>query len=146
MTAQSRRVCTTLCTLNDDALDRTSGGLGGRSALAQYVQDTAQKHISGAIQASEDWQSDTTIKAWIGDCPHDILTVAVGQVLGVEKLETLASVAEAADDHWLTARIAILAGHVAHQNSQPVKKIRTVASRSRRIDDGRRCGRKCRRS
>jgi len=86
--------------------------MGQPDKAVAYVQDAAIKHIEEAIHPA-DWESDVlVIDGWLGDCPHDMITHATANVLGMERLEKLMTAAEDSDDQWALARRSVLAGHL----------------------------------
>ena len=86
--------------------------MGQPDKAVAYVQDASIKHIEEAIHPA-DWESDVlVIDGWLGDCPHDMITHATANVLGMERLEKLMTAAEDSDDQWALARRSVLAGHL----------------------------------
>ena len=101
--------------------DRTlAGALGQTDQCVKYVGDAAIKHVKEAM--SSDGKSDDLVTdTWLGDCPQDIITQAVAEVLGLERLEQLVSAAEAAGDQWTLGRRAILAGYACQQRGGTIQ-------------------------
>eukprot|EP01047_Picozoa_sp_COSAG01_P016834 COSAG01_NODE_874_length_12972_cov_15.914343_7_plen_261_part_00 len=80
------------------------------------------KHVRESI--GTDWETDMLIvDGWLGDCPQDIISYAVGEVLGLPKLEELIHTAEVAGDLWTLGRRAIIAGHVAKHQGNPAASL-----------------------
>lgn len=96
---------------------RTFGNeIGAIDQNSRYVAQAAAEHIRESI--GTDWETDELIIGdWLGDCPQDLISYAAGEALGLSKLEKLIVAAEAAGDLWALGHRAILAGHVAKQQS-----------------------------
>ena len=97
------------------------GQIGQPDRLAHYVGSAAFEHVKlGWLKGSgDDWESDElAINEWLGDCPQDAITLAAGKVIGLARLEKLVAAAEAAGDHWLLAKRAILLGQLEMGNNR----------------------------
>lgn len=96
---------------------RTFGNeIGTIDQNARYVATSAIRHVRESI--GTDWETDALVlDVWLGDCPQDLISYAVGEALGIPKLEKLMDAAEAAGDLWALGRRAIVAGHVAKRLS-----------------------------
>jgi tetratricopeptide (TPR) repeat protein len=71
--------------------------------IAAYVCNEIQYHIAHGWE--DDMEHDViATQEWLTDVPQDVVVVAAGCNLGVEKLSSLASAAELAQDWWLAAR------------------------------------------
>eukprot|EP01052_Picozoa_sp_SAG31_P021340 SAG31_NODE_1645_length_7652_cov_2.069906_5_plen_283_part_00 len=87
--------------------------MGQPDKAVAYVQDASIKHIEEAIDLA-DWESDELVtNGWLGDHPHDMITHATANVLGMERLDKLVTAAEDSGDQWTLARRSVLAGHLA---------------------------------
>ena len=94
------------------------GDPGQADQRARYVLDAGVKHIAESM--SPDWKADElVVNDWLGDVPQDVITHFVAEVLGPERLEQLVAASEAADDLWMLARRAILAGYLCSRRNDP---------------------------
>eukprot|EP01043_Picozoa_sp_COSAG02_P048240 COSAG02_NODE_4721_length_5052_cov_14.669695_4_plen_164_part_00 len=85
---------------------------GAIDLRTKYLADHAIYHIEAGMLT--EWESDDLlINEWLGDRPHDLISYAAGECVGLDNLGKLADSAEAASDMWALARLATLAGNVA---------------------------------
>eukprot|EP01047_Picozoa_sp_COSAG01_P043514 COSAG01_NODE_3870_length_5605_cov_4.345260_8_plen_265_part_00 len=113
MNCSCHTVCLT-CTLI--VVARTFGNeIGTIDLSARYVANATVNHVHESM--SSDWEKDELITGqWLHDCPQDLITHAVGEALGLSKLQKLIDTAEAAGDGWALGRYTMLAGQVAKVN------------------------------
>lgn len=101
-------------------LDRTlaGDGLGQADQCVRYINDAAVKHVRESI-GSDCKSDDLVLNAWLGDYPPDIITLAVAEVVGQEKLEELIAASEAANELWALACRAVIMGFQCKRLGQP---------------------------
>ena len=71
--------------------------------MAAYVCNEISYHIANGWESDME-RDELATQEWLCDVPQDVLVVAAGCNLGAEKLSSLASAAEGAQDWWLAAR------------------------------------------
>ena len=75
------------------------------TAVSKYVCEEVDNHLTVAVGNDFDQsQESCNVKRWMSDVPQDVVVLATGRILGIERTMQLASAAENVGDWWLAAR------------------------------------------